>query len=219
MFHSKSKSSKLQEKVEKQANKTEKNDSNQYNQNNSININNMDATKENLNVKLIINEDKISNLLSDSNNNEKIINISKLDEDLDYDDKKNKNSKSSKIKKLENRYLEGFMPGANDNEKPIINISNLEYPMNINDNFQEINNYINDTNKSSNVISDINKINNNKNDNNIKIVKKIETQNFEIKNKNNCFSKIPIYCRIILFSILIAIVMMMIIFIVSKNQK
>ena len=111
------------------------------------------------------------------------------------------------------------MPGANDNEKPIINISNLEYPMNINDNFQEINNYINDTNKSSNVISDINKINNNKNDNNIKIVKKIETQNFEIKNKNNCFSKIPIYCRIILFSILIAIVMMMIIFIVSKNQK
>ena len=180
----------------------------------------MDATKENLNVKLIINEDKLSNLLSDSNNNEKIINISKLDEDLDYDDKKNKNSNSSKIKKLENRYLEGFMPGDNDNEKPIINISNLEYPMNINDNFQEINNYINDTNKSSNVISDINKINNNKNDNNIKIVKKIETQNFEIKNKNNCcFSKIPIYCRIILFSILIAIVMMMIIFIVSKNQK
>ena len=52
----------------------------------------MDATKENLNVKLITNEkdhfDKISNLLIDSYNNEKIVNISKLDEDLNYDDKK-----------------------------------------------------------------------------------------------------------------------------------
>ena len=219
MSHSKSKSSKLQEKGEKQINKSKENDSNQNNQNNSININDIDSTKENLKIKLIINEDKISNLLINSDNNEKIINISKLDEDLDYDDKKNHKNLSSKIKKLENSYLEGFMPEANDNEKPIINISNLEYPININDNFQEINNYANDTNKSSNVISDINK-SNDKNDNKLKIVKKIESQSFQKKNKINCFfSKIPIYCRIILFLMIFIIVMLLIFFMVIKIKK
>ena len=100
MFHSKSKSSKFQEKKEKQINKSKENDSNQYNQNNSININNMDSTQENMNINILINEEKIANLLIDSDNNEKIINISKLDEDLCYDDKKTKKAYLQKLKKL-----------------------------------------------------------------------------------------------------------------------
>ena len=182
MFHSKSRSSKLQEKEEKQIYKSKENDSNQYNQNNSININNMDSTKENMNIKILINEEKISNLLIDSDNNEKIVNISKLDEDLHYDDKKNQKNLSSKIKKIENSYLKSIMSEANDNEKPIVNISNLEYPMNVNYDFQENNNYINDTNKSSNVINEIDK-SNNENNNDIKIVKKKKLQIFKIRIK------------------------------------
>ena len=219
MFHSKSRSSKLQEKEEKQIYKSKENDSNQYNQNNSININNIDSTKENMNIKILINEEKISNLLIDSDNNEKIVNISKLDEDLYYDDKKSQKSLSSKIKKIENNYLESIMSEANDNEKPIVNISNLEYPMNVNYDFQENNNYINDTNKSSNVINEIDK-SNNENNNDIKIVKKIEITNFKNNKKiNYYFSKIPIYCRIILFLILFIIAILLIFLIVIKNKK
>ena len=196
-----SKSSNLQEKEEKQINKKNENDSNQNNQKNSTYIN-MDLTKENLNIKLILNQDKISNLLIDSDNNDKIVNISKLDEDLDYGDKKNKKGLSSKIKKLENTHLEGFKPEANNYEKPTIN-----------------NNYINDTHISNSILNDINK-NNDKNDNNIKVVNKKESKNYKKKNKiNYYFSKIPIYYRIILFLILFIIAMLLILLIIIKNKK
>ena len=63
------------------------------------------------------------------------------------------------------------MSKKNDNKNLIVNISNLEYPMNVNYDFQENNNYINETNKSSNVINEIDK-SNNENNKDIKIVKK-----------------------------------------------
>ena len=47
------------------------------------------------------------------------------------------------------------MPEINDNEKPIINISNLEMPINIQNDLSGINSYINDTNKSTNAINNV----------------------------------------------------------------
>ena len=119
MIHSKSKSTKSQEN-EKEIKK------------NSLNYINKDSTKDNLNLNLIINENenyaKISNLLCEHDNDDKIVNISKLDEVLYSDERKPKNNE------LFQKHMEGDSKfdliigdqNESDNTNPIINISNLE---------------------------------------------------------------------------------------------
>ena len=195
MFHSKSKSTKIQEKEKEKniANLIIKK-TNKYNDNNSINFTNIDSTKENLDLHLIKNEyeniEKISNLLCEDND-DKIVNISKLDESLFPEEKNNKNGEFLE----KNKNISNFDIIGDDNEKdnsnPIINISNLEMPIFKNE-FQNINKSIEDNNTNDN----INKTENNKN-----IIKIINNKDevIKMKKKKNCFQKIPLFCKIILF--------------------
>ena len=194
MFHSKSKSTKIQEKEKEKniANLIIKK-TNKYNDNNSINFTNIDSTKENLDLNLIKNEyeniEKISNLLCEDHD-DKIVNISKLDESLFPDEKNNKNGELLE----KNKNISNFDIIGDDNEKdnsnPIINISNLEMPIFKNE-LQNINKSIEDNNTNDNI---------NKNENNKNIIKIIKNKNevIKMKKKKNCFQKIPLFCKIIL---------------------
>ena len=62
---------------------------NSLNENTSSNKEPINTTNDNLNINLIA-EGKISELLSGQSNDDKIINISKLDESLNINDKKEK---------------------------------------------------------------------------------------------------------------------------------
>ena len=194
MFHSKSKSTKIQEKEKEKniANLIIKK-TNKYNDNNSINFTNIDSTKENLDLHLIKNEyeniEKISNLLCEDHD-DKIVNISKLDESLFPDEKNNKNGELLE----KNKNISNFDIVGDDNEKdnsnPIINISNLEMPIFKNE-LQNINKSIEDNNTNDNI---------NKNENNKNIIKIIKNEDevIKMKKKKNCFQKIPLFCKIIL---------------------
>ena len=194
MFHSKSKSTKIQEKEKEKniANLIIKK-TNKYNDNNSINFTNIDSTKENLDLHLIKNEyeniEKISNLLCEDHD-DKIVNISKLDESLFPEEKNNKNGELLE----KNKNISNFDIVGDDNEKdnsnPIINISNLEMPIFKNE-LQNINKSIEDNNTNDNI---------NKNENNKNIIKIIKNEDevIKMKKKKNCFQKIPLFCKIIL---------------------
>ena len=194
MFHSKSKSTKIQEKEKEKniANLIIKK-TNKYNDNNSINFTNIDSTKENLDLHLIKNEyeniEKISNLLCEDHD-DKIVNISKLDESLFPEEKNNKNGELLE----KNKNISNFDIVGDDNEKdnsnPIINISNLEMPIFKNE-LQNINKSIEDNNTNEN-------INKNENKNNIIKIIKNEDEVIKMKKKKNCFQKIPLFCKIIL---------------------
>ena len=185
MIHSKSKSTKIKEN-EKEIKK-----------NNSINY--MDSTKENINLNLIINQNdnftKMSNLLCEQDNDDKIVNISKLDDVLFSEDRKDKNNE------LCQKHMDGDSKfelileeqNQNDNTNPIINISNLDMSIFKNEeNEQKINKSIEDINHSNDNI--------NKKENNINKITIIERKDevLKIQKKKNCIEKLPFYCKIIL---------------------
>ena len=205
MIHSKSKSTKSQEN-EKEIKK------------NSLNYINKDSTKDNLNLNLIINENenyaKISNLLCEHDNDDKIVNISKLDEVLYSDERKPKNNE------LFQKHMEGDSKfdliigdqNESDNTNPIINISNLEISIfKSEQNEQKINKSIEDNNQSN---DNMNKKENN--NNKITIIKG-KDEVLKIKKNKKCFLKLPFYCKIILI-VNIFIILTFLLFFLFKNN-
>ena len=195
MSHSKSKSTKIEEEKGKENKKMIIN--------NSINYTNIDVSEQNLDLNLIINEngqlDKISNLLYDPDNIDKIVNISKLDETLYSEDR----SKKSKIYEQSDSKAEMVIDEEINNSKPIINISQLEIPIDLKtesncDNKNDTKNNINDINKSS--VSSSNEINNN--------INQIKDKYAVFKNKNKKVLKTrTVICLIILVIIGIIIIL------------
>ena len=134
MIHFKSKSSKIKEESNKEDEQT--NSNNEYV---STTVNQIDSTKDNLSLNLMTEENigKISSLFSDPDYNDKVINISRLDESLCYTDKNTKKEKienKNNIKNENNESDYGLMIkdiiNGNNNENnisnPVINISYLE---------------------------------------------------------------------------------------------
>ena len=130
MIHSKSKSSKIKTEDLNNENSSSNNKTNVVNGNNSTSdsANYMNSTNGNL--KLDLNDDnnnivKIPNLFYNDENDEKIVNISKLDEDLYSNDKKSKRfdeNNKHQIGESDSQIL--------DNNSKIINISNLDIHLN-----------------------------------------------------------------------------------------
>ena len=175
MLHSKSNSTKIKEnEIEIKINNS---------------INNINSSTKELNV--IINENenygKMSNLLCEPDNDEKIVNISKLDEVLYSEDKKAKN-----IQKHEGDSKFELTIGdqiENNNTNPIINISNLEMSI------FKIDQKKNKSLEDNNHVND----NNNRKNNNINKITIIKGKDEVLKlKKKNCFQKLPFYCKIIL---------------------
>ena len=138
---------------------------------------------------------KISNLLCEHDNDDKIVNISKLDEVLYSDERKPKNNE------LFQKHMEGDSKfdliigdqNESDNTNPIINISNLEISIfKSEQNEQKINKSIEDNNQSN---DNMNKKENN--NNKITIIKG-KDEVLKIKKNKKCFLKLPFYCKIIL---------------------
>ena len=129
-MHSKSQSSKIKSKDINNENSSSNNKANGVNGNNSTSdsANYMNSTNGNL--KLDLNDDnnnieKIPNLFYNDENDEKIVNISKLDEDLYSNDKKSKRFEKN------NKHQVGDSDSQLiDNNSKIINISNLDIHLN-----------------------------------------------------------------------------------------
>ena len=215
MIHSKSKSTKIKEKEEDQNINTVVNiKTNRFNNNNSLTLNSIDLTKENLNLKLITSE-KISNLLYDSENDDKVVNISKLDEELYTDEKRIKKYDKNVTVGSDFELVIGNI-NENDTSKPIINISSLDTPIHLQNEIQTIN-LVNNNNVSTsntsinnNIINNDNNNKNNSSSNKIVKTNKIKKDNnlkdeaFKTKSKK-CFRKIPLYLKIIFLIIIIII--------------
>ena len=203
MSHTKSKSSKIKEEEGREK-------ENENIDNNSFNYN-MDNTKSNLDINSLINTsekvEKISHLLYDQDNNDKIINISKLDEDLISSDERN--PKKTKRHHIDSD-IKSFGDNTDNNMNPIINISNLDIPNLIPNQIESINKENKEKNeKNSNF--DCNK----QNDKNIKIINNINVdEGFKMKYKHkNCLKKIPFYCTIIILVIFLVLIAIFIFFI------
>ena len=126
MIHFKSKSTKIKEDTNNEEEKV--NSDNDYV---STTVNQINSTKDNLSLNTLTDENygKISSLLFEQDNNDKIVNISKLDESLCYNDKNTKRENNEQdiqqsnyefiIKNITNNE-------ENNNSNPVINISCLE---------------------------------------------------------------------------------------------
>ena len=153
MIHFKSKSSKIKEESNKENEQT--NSNNEYI---STTVNQIDSTKDNLSLNLMTEENigKISSLFSDPDYNDKVVNISKLDESLCYTDKNPKKEKIENKDNIKNENNESDYSiiikdiiNNNNNESnisnPIINISYLEN-QNSDDKKSDYSNQINNSN-------------------------------------------------------------------------
>ena len=165
MIHSKSKSSKIKTEDLNNENSSSNNKTNVVNGNNSTSdsANYMNSTNGNL--KLDLNDDnnnivKIPNLFYNDENDEKIVNISKLDEDLYSNDKKSKRfgeNNKHQISESDSQLI--------DNNSKIINISNLDIHLNSKNETQFKNENINakeKANDNKDINEDINENFNNK---------------------------------------------------------
>ena len=192
MIHFKSKSTKIKEDTNNEEEKV--NSDNDYV---STTVNQINSTKDNLSLNTLTDENygKISSLLFEQDNNDKIVNISKLDESLCYNDKNTKRENNEQdiqqsnyefiIKNITNNE-------ENNNSNPVINISCLETQNNENKSDNNINsNNNNQTIKENNI--EKNKIS----------YKKDEV--FLVKKKNKICSKKRIILILIIFSMIFSI--------------
>ena len=151
MIHSKTKSSQIDKKEEsKVADINEK--SNSTNEYISTTMNQINETNDNLNLNLITGETfgKLSSYLVEDNDNDKVVNISKLDESLNYKiTNREENYNNNIVKQSDSNF--GLMINTiinnekEQNSNPIINVSCLDSQtneINNNDNIKAINNTI-----------------------------------------------------------------------------
>ena len=207
MLHSKSKSNQIQQKEDSIKNKEEKDNPNSINEYISTTANQINSTNDNFDINLS-NEDnigKLSSLFNDQDNEDKIVNISKLEESLCYDIKNSnrdkyvqQNQQSNSNIKLSSKNIKDDDP----NSDIIINISNLDYEINE----QEINNGENLDKINSNINSNMNIIKNNTN----KIIEKKDEIFLIKKRSKNIIKKLIILIVILLFFIFSLIIIFLV---------
>ena len=207
MLHSKSKSNQIQQKEDSIKNKEEKDNPNSINEYISTTANQINSTNDNFDINLS-NEDnigKLSSLFNDQDNEDKIVNISKLEESLCYNIKNSNRDKYDQQNQQSNSNIKLSSKNIKDddpNSDIVINISNLDYEINE----QEINNGENLDKINSNINSDMNII---KNNTNIIIEKKDEI--FLIKKRSkNIIKKLIILIVILLFFIFSLIIIFLV---------
>ena len=207
MLHSKSKSNQIQQKEDSIKNKEEKENPNSINEYISTTANQINSTNDNFDINLS-NEDnigKLSSLFNDQDNDDKIVNISKLEESLCYNIKNSnrdkyvqQNQQSNSNIKLSSKNIKDDDP----NSDIVINISNLDYEINE----QEINNGENLDKINSNINSDMNIIKNNTN----KIIEKKDEIFLIKKRSKNIIKKLIILIVILLFFIFSLIIIFLV---------
>ena len=207
MLHSKSKSNQIQQKEDSIKNKEEKDNPNSINEYISTTANQINSTNDNFDINLS-NEDnigKLSSLFNDQDNEDKIVNISKLEESLCYNIKNSnrdkyvqQNQQSNSNIKLSSKNIKDDDP----NSDIVINISNLDYEINE----QEINNGENLDKINSNINSNMNIIKNNTN----KIIEKKDEIFLIKKRSKNIIKKLIILIVILLFFIFSLIIIFLV---------
>ena len=198
MLHSKSKSNQIEQKEDSIKNKEEKENPNSINEYISTTANQINSTNDNFNINLSNDDNigKLSSLFNDQDNEDKIVNISKLEESLCYNIKNSnrdkyvqQNQQSNSNIKLSSKNIKDDDP----NSDIVINISNLDYEINE----QEINNGENLDKINSNINSNMNIIKNNTN----KIIEKKDEIFLIKKRSKNIIKKLIILIVILLFFI------------------
>ena len=205
MLHSKS--NQIQQKEDSIKNKEEKENPNSINEYISTTANQINSTNDNFDINLS-NEDnigKLSSLFNDQDNEDKIVNISKLEESLCYNIKNSnrdkyvqQNQQSNSNIKLSSKNIKDDDP----NSDIVINISNLDYEINE----QEINNGENLDKINSNINSNMNIIKNNTN----KIIEKKDEIFLIKKRSKNIIKKLIILIVILLFFIFSLIIIFLV---------
>ena len=207
MLHSKSKSNQIQQKEDSIKNKEEKDNPNSINEYISTTANQINSTNDNFDINLSNDDNigKLSSLFNDQDNEDKIVNISKLEESLCYNIKNSnrdkyvqQNQQSNSNIKLSSKNIKDDDP----NSDIIINISNLDYEINE----QEINNGENLDKINSNINSNMNIIKNNTN----KIIEKKDEIFLIKKRSKNIIKKLIILIVILLFFIFSLIIIFLV---------
>ena len=207
MLHSKSKSNQIQQKEDSIKNKEEKENPNSINEYISTTANQINSTNDNFDINLS-NEDnigKLSSLFNDQDNEDKIVNISKLEESLCNNIKNSNRDKYAQQNQQSNSNIKLSTKNIKDddpNSDIVINISNLDYEINE----QEINNGENLDKINSNINSDMNIIKNNTN----KIIEKKDEIFLIKKRSKNIIKKLIILIVILLFFIFSLIIIFLV---------
>ena len=207
MLHSKSKSNQIQQKEDSIKNKEEKENPNSINEYISTTANQINSTNDNFDINLS-NEDnigKLSSLFNDQDNEDKIVNISKLEESLCYNIKNSNRDKYAQQNQQSNSNIKLSSKNIKDddpNSDIIINISNLDYEINE----QEINNGENLDKINSNINSNMNIIKNNTN----KLIEKKDEIFLIKKRSKNIIKKLIILIVILLFFIFSLIIIFLV---------
>ena len=207
MLHSKSKSNQIQQKEDSIKNKEEKDNPNSINEYISTTANQINSTNDNFDINLS-NEDnigKLSSLFNDQDNEDKIVNISKLEESLCYNIKNSNRDKYVQQNQQSNSNIKLSTKNIKDddpNSDIVINISNLDYEINE----QEINNGENLDKINSNINSNMNIIKNNTN----KIIEKKDEIFLIKKRSKNIIKKLIILIVILLFFIFSLIIIFLV---------
>ena len=207
MLHSKSKSNQIQQKEDSIKNKEEKENPNSINEYISTTANQINSTNDNFDINLS-NEDnigKLSSLFNDQDNDDKIVNISKLEESLCYNIKNSNRDKYDQQNQQSNSNIKLSTKNIKDddpNSDIIINISNLDYEINE----QEINNGENLDKINSNINSNMNIIKNNTN----KLIEKKDEIFLIKKRSKNIIKKLIILIVILLFFIFSLIIIFLV---------
>ena len=207
MLHSKSKSNQIQQKEDSIKNKEEKENPNSINEYISTTANQINSTNDNFDINLS-NEDnigKLSSLFNDQDNEDKIVNISKLEESLCYNIKNSNRDKYVQQNQQSNSNIKLSTKNIKDddpNSDIIINISNLDYEINE----QEINNGENLDKINSNINSNMNIIKNNTN----KLIEKKDEIFLIKKRSKNIIKKLIILIVILLFFIFSLIIIFLV---------
>ena len=225
MIHSKSKSTKIKPDAIYDENSSSKKKENVANGNNttSDSANCMSFTKENLNLESFFDNNsnikKISSLFhieEIDENDDKIVNISKLDEDICSFDKKSiknlhqageSNSQLVEVNKNDNDNNDN-----NDNNDKIITISHLGFPINCQN---EIQNKTENINANENLNVNVNNIINKTEEIKINELKSEADEAFKVK-KKSFFDKISFKFKIIALIILLLFVIFLFSFIILK---
>ena len=207
MLHSKSKSNQIQQKEDSIKNKEEKENPNSINEYISTTANQINSTNDNFDINLSNDDNigKLSSLFNDQDNEDKIVNISKLEESLCYNIKNSNRDKYDQQNQQSNSNIKLSTKNIKDddpNSDIIINISNLDYEINE----QEINNGENLDKINSNINSNMNIIKNNTN----KIIEKKDEIFLIKKRSKNIIKKLIILIVILLFFIFSLIIIFLV---------
>ena len=211
MFHSKSKSNKIQTKEELKNNIDEKGKNNSTNEYISTTANQISSTNDDFGLNLSNDETigKLSSLFYEQDNNDKIVNISKLDESLNYNIKNSNRDEHNQKYQYSNSNFELNININEQDSNPVINVSCLEsqskeQESNNKDDLYNINNSIN-ASSNMNIVE--------KNQNNI-IEKKDEI--FMIKRRKKIDKKNMIILILVFVLIIFSLIIIFLFYLILK---